>query len=205
MSADADHWEEVYRERGPLDVSWHQADPSRSLRLVTAAAPRTDAPIIDVGGGASRLVDRLLDLGYTRLTVLDIAATALSHARERLGGEADRVRWLVADVRHHRVPPGYQVWHDRAVFHFLVRAEDRALYVSRAREAVLPGGHLVIAAFGHDGPTMCSGLPIVRYGPDTMTDVVAPWFVPVAFEEEMHVTPRGAEQHFLYGVFARGF
>lgn len=203
MVSSVEHWDRIYRERGPHGVSWHQADPSRSLRLVTAAAPNRTAAIVDVGGGSSRLVDRLLDLGYTNLTVLDLAPVALEYARQRLGDRAAWVTWVEADVTSHRLAHPVEVWHDRAVFHFLIDPEDRARYLARARAAVLAGGHLIVASFAPDGPTMCSGLAIVRYDPAGMRNEFAPWFEPVTFEEEMHLTPHGAEQRFLYGDFVK--
>jgi SAM-dependent methyltransferase len=203
MVSSVEHWERIYRERGPLAVSWHQVDPSRSLRLITAASPDRTAAIVDVGGGSSRLVDRLLDLGYTNLTVLDLAPVALEYARQRLGDAAAEVTWVEADVTTYRHAHPVDVWHDRAVFHFLTEPNDRARYVALAAAAVFPGGHLIVATFAPDGPTMCSGLPIVRYDSDAMCGEVAPWFEPVTFEEETHITPHGVEQRFLYGVFVR--
>ncbi len=203
MGASSEHWDRIYRERGPEGVSWHQADPARSVGLITAAAPDHDAAIVDVGGGSSRLVDRLLDLGYTNLTVVDLASLALEYARRRLGDAADRVTWVETDVTAYRLVHPVRVWHDRAVFHFLVDPDDRSRYLARAQEAVAPDGHLIVATFALDGPSMCSGLPIVRYDATSMTRAVAPWFEPVRFEEETHVTPGGAEQRFLYGDFVR--
>lgn len=203
MVSSVEHWERIYEERGPHGVSWHQADPARSVRLVTAAAPERDAALVDVGGGSSRLVDRLLDLGYTNITVLDLAPVALEYARQRLGAAAAEVSWVEADVTEHRLGHPVAVWHDRAVFHFLTEPDDRVRYVDRAAAAVVSGGHLIVATFAADGPTTCSGLPIVRYDEDAMRSAVAPWFAPVTFEEETHITPHGAEQRFLYGVFLR--
>ncbi len=203
MVSNTAHWDRIYLERGPLDVSWHQADPARSVSMVTAAASGLDASLVDVGGGSSRLVDRLLRLGYRNLTVLDLSSRALAYARERLGGDAGRVSWVVADVTVHRLVDPVEVWHDRAVFHFLTSLDDRARYVARAAEAVVSGGHLVIATFAADGPTSCSGLPIVRYDADGLAEALAPWFEPAGYEEEAHVTPAGRVQHFIYGDFVR--
>lgn len=195
------HWDEVWHDRDPTDVSWFQPDVARSLRLVTEVCPDRDAPVIDVGGGASLLVDALLDAGYSDVTVLDIAAAALHHAQERLGDRADAVRWVVADATRHDHDHGVAVWHDRAVFHFLTGDADRARYVERLTAAVRPGGHAVIATFAADGPEQCSGLTVRRHDPDELASAVGAAFTPIRFEREVHRTPWGTEQAFTIGVF----
>lgn len=201
--ASREHWEAVYRDRGPDQVSWHQENPARSFELVVGLTDTLAAPLIDVGGGASRLVDCLVDHGYRDITVLDLSGSALAYARDRLGSKADSVTWIEADVTAHRFSSSFDVWHDRAVFHFLTNPVDRARYLSALESAVRPGGHVIIATFGVDGPERCSGLPVERYAPDRLADTLGSRYVPVRFEEEEHHTPAGVAQHFLYGVFRR--
>jgi trans-aconitate methyltransferase len=203
MATRQQHWDEVWRDRAPDDVSWFQAEPSRAARLVEEVCPERDAPVLDVGGGASRLVDLLLDRGYTDLTVLDLAADALAHARQRLADRAGAVRWITADVTTHRVDRPVAVWHDRAVFHFLTDEPDRRAYVDRLATTVRPGGHAIIATFAADGPEQCSGLPVRRHDPDDLAGAVGDAFTPVRFEREMHMTPWDTGQAFTIGVFTR--
>lgn len=198
-----DHWRAVYVERDPTTVSWYQENPARSLILIEATGVDDAAPIIDVGGGSSRLVDRLLDIGFQDVTVIDLAEQALRNARERLGDRAGAVTWIVADVLTHAFERPYEVWHDRAAFHFLTDPAERARYAEQAGAAVLPGGHLVIAGFGLDGPERCSGLPVQRHDTDSLTSCFAAAFEPVEFQEEAHHTPGGDIQHYLYGRFRR--
>jgi ubiquinone/menaquinone biosynthesis C-methylase UbiE len=163
------HWEQVYAIKSTTAVSWYQAEATLSLGLICQIAPSPDANIIDVGGGASTLVDGLLESGYRNLTVLDLASEALSVARQRLGRASDAVHWLEGDITTLTLPAqAYDIWHDRAVFHFLTNPEDRLAYVKQVMHAVKPGGHVIIATFAPDGPTECSGLPVVRYAPDTL-------------------------------------
>ena len=197
------HWEGVYRDRDPASVSWYQENPARSLILIEETSVPDDAPIIDIGGGAGRLVDRLLELGYSRLTVLDLASTALNHARERLGVRSRDVTWLDADVLEHEFEHRYAVWHDRAVFHFLTEPADRDRYVAQVTTAIEPGGHVILATFSPDGPETCSGLPVQRHSPESLTACLGRSFEAVGFQEEAHHTPSGEVQHFLYGRFQR--
>lgn len=193
------HWERVYETKGPAEVSWFQAHPRRSLGFIRQARLAKDGPVIDVGGGASTLVDELLGEGLTDLTVLDLSGAALAVAQERLGDRAADVTWLEADVtqvslpRHH-----YAVWHDRATFHFLTRPEDRERYLEAVRHAVRPGGYVVVATFAPNGPSRCSGLEVVRYSPGEVHRTFGDAFVPVSSTEETHVTPSGLEQAFTY-------
>ena len=194
-----EHWEHLYRTRDPTRVSWYQSEPRLSLDLIRRVAPDLSVPIIDVGGGASTLVDGLLDAGYRDLTVLDLSPTALALARQRLGARASRVTWLAADVRDVPLPAGgYAIWHDRAVFHFLTDAEGRAQYVGQARRAVRSGGYALVASFAPDGPTRCSGLDVVRYSPDTMHAEFGAGFRLLDHVREDHQTPSGATQAFVY-------
>jgi len=197
------HWEGVYRSRKAEEVSWHQDVPSCSLALIEQAGlPRT-APIIDVGGGASRLVDHLLGLGYEDLTVLDISATSLERARSRLGADSNRIHWIEADVTAFEPARSYALWHDRAAFHFLTAQEARRRYVDVLRRALSVGGQLIIATIAPDGPQRCSGLDIVRYDADSLSQVLGPSFMLLETRRETHLTPQGREQRFGFFRFAR--
>jgi SAM-dependent methyltransferase len=198
-----EHWEAVYRTKGETDVSWFQEDPRLSLELITSVPPARGGRIIDVGGGASVLVDRLLDLPFKEITVLDISDTALGKARARLGERAKRVRWVVADVTEAADLGTFDVWHDRAVFHFLTDAADRVKYIELARQTVPEGGHLIIASFADDGPQRCSDLDVCRYNAETMRAELGEGFSFVRGARETHTTPRGSSQAFFYGVFKR--
>jgi SAM-dependent methyltransferase len=194
-----DHWEHIYRSTSVSDVSWYQITPAISLDLIRRVAPERDAPIIDVGGGASTLVDGLLDDGYRSVTVLDLAGAALEIARRRLGERAARVTWIESDVLTAPLSgQGYAVWHDRAVFHFLTDPRDRERYVAKAYDAVRPNGHVIVASFAPDGPTRCSGLDVVRYSPETMHAQFGPAFRLLESVGEEHRTPSGATQAFVY-------
>jgi SAM-dependent methyltransferase len=197
------HWDRIYATRAPDEVSWYQEHPERSLEIIRSTASDPATAIIDVGGGASRLVDLLVDAGYRDLTVIDVAAASLDHARRRLGSVATAIDWVVADVLEYRPNRRFDVWHDRAVFHFLTDADDRAAYRASLAASVPPGGRIVVAAFSADGPVECSGLPVVRYSSTLLTDALTPVCSPLGFEHELHVTPDGDRQHFLYGHFRR--
>lgn len=199
-----DHWERVYRTRPSTDVSWYRPHLDRSLAFIEAAAPDRGARILDVGGGASTLVDDLLARGYRHLSVLDLSDAALQTARDRLGAAAGGVAWLHDDARTVALAAeSLDVWHDRAVFHFLTEAEDRAAYVRRAVHAVRPGGHLVIATFAPDGPERCSGLPVVRYDAAALAQAFGAAFRLEDQAADAHATPGGTVQSFLYCRFAR--
>lgn len=194
-----EHWEHVYRTRQSDQVSWYQEHPESSLRLIRATGVPKTAKIIDVGGGASKLVDELLADGYSELTVLDLSATALEAAKKRLGDRASAVKWIEADVTRVDFPSfEYDVWHDRAVFHFLTSPEDRDAYVSAVLKTVKRGGHVIVATFADDGPDHCSGLPVMRYSADELHSEFGKSFALVAHEKEAHETPSGVVQQFLY-------
>jgi ubiquinone/menaquinone biosynthesis C-methylase UbiE len=198
-SNDRSHWETVYQTHKPDEVSWFQAEPRLSLELIRSAAPSGRSRIIDVGGGPSRLVDGLLASGFIDLTVLDLSPTALAQARERLGAMAARVLWVEADALTDTLPPAsFDVWHDRAVFHFLTTPSDRRRYVEQVRRVVRPGGHVLVATFADDGPTHCSGLPVERYGATTLHGKFGADFRVVSSQREEHVTPAGKHQPFIY-------
>jgi len=193
------HWEKVYTTKAPTDVSWYQPDAELSLKLIRQAAPDHAAAIIDVGGGASTLVDGLLDEGYTNVTVLDLSASALGQAAARLGEDAGGVRWIEADIRDADLAVhAYDVWHDRAVFHFLTAPADRRRYVEQVLRAVKVGGHVLVATFASDGPTHCSGLEVARYEPDELHAQFGSEFELLKSVREQHKTPSGAVQPFVY-------
>ena len=197
------HWEHVYSTKAETGVSWYQDKPHLSLELIGAVAPAEGGRIIDVGGGASVLVDRLLDLPFGQIAVLDISETALAKARARLGARAERVRWVVADVTEGPELGTFDVWHDRAVFHFLTDPADRRSYVELARKTVPEGGHLVIATFADDGPKQCSNLDVCRYNARSVASELGEGFSLVREARETHTTPWGSTQPFFYGVFRR--
>lgn len=193
------HWEKVYKTKAPDMVSWYQPHLERSLELITRAASSRTARIIDVGGGEATLVDDLLARGYTNLTVLDISEKALAVTKDRLAESAERVQWICADVTRAPLPAHfYDVWHDRAVFHFLTTDEERKSYVSAVEHAVKPGGHVIVSTFGPKGPTQCSGLPVVRYDAEGLHDEFGQHFRLIESSEELHTTPSGTAQQFLY-------
>jgi SAM-dependent methyltransferase len=197
------HWETIYSTKPETGVSWYQDEPRLSLELIRAVAPVKRGRILDVGGGASVLVDRLLDLPFEKIAVLDISETALGKAKARLGERAERVRWVVADVTEAPELGSFDVWHDRAVFHFLTDPADRKCYVELARETVPEGGHLIIASFADDGPKRCSDLDVCRYNAETMAAELGGGFSLVREARETHTTPWGSRQAFFYGVFRR--
>lgn len=194
-----DHWENVYSTRTPAQMSWFRPHLEISLDLIDRAATDRSAPIIDVGGGQSPLVDDLLARGCANITVLDISTTAIDHARKRLGPASERVTWLDQDILSAALPPAhYDVWHDRAVFHFLTGAEERLAYVRQVTAAVKRGGHIIIGTFGPQGPERCSGLPTMRYDHDSLLAEFGSRFRRVDSAYELHQTPSGATQQFLY-------
>ena len=193
------HWEAVYAQRAPDSVSWFQPHAEHSLELIARAGLTRDAAIIDVGGGASTLADDLLARGYHDLTVLDLSAAALHAAQARLGDDARRVSWVEADITAVDLPrQRYDLWHDRAVFHFLTDAAQRHAYVERVLQSVKPGGHVIVATFAEDGPDRCSGLPVIRYGADTLHAEFGAPFELLEHSRETHHTPGGAVQQFVY-------
>ena len=193
------HWDALYRAKAPDALSWYRPHLETSIALIQRVAPDPSASIIDIGGGESTLVDDLLAKGYRNVTVLDISPTAIEVARRRLGEPARQVSWLAADVTQAALPPRhYDVWHDRAVFHFLTAAEQRAAYVRRVAKAMKPGGHVIVATFGPEGPEKCSGLDVVRYNADSLHDEFGSQFRLLESATELHQTPFGTTQQFLY-------
>jgi 2-polyprenyl-3-methyl-5-hydroxy-6-metoxy-1,4-benzoquinol methylase len=193
------HWEEVYATKAPESVSWYRAHLETSLALIERAAVARSSPIIDIGGGESTLVDDLLLRGYKNLTVLDVSRTAIEVTKKRLGSAAQQVRLLVGDIFEIELEPhAYDLWHDRAVFHFLTTAERRLAYVRQVTSAVRPGGHVIVSTFGPEGPTKCSGLAVMRYDAESLHGEFGERFRLVQSSKELHQTPIGTAQQFLY-------
>ena len=197
------HWEQVYTSRDETEVSWFQDNPTPSLELIELTRRGRDTGIIDIGGGASRLADGLLERGFRDLTVLDISAAALDLAALRLGRRASRVQWIVADVTEWQPSRRFDIWHDRAVFHFLVDPADRAAYVTRLNCALVPGGHAIIATFAADGPDTCSGLPVRRYDAASLATELGVEFTLVKSRPHDHATPWNSSQRFQFSVFQK--
>ena len=194
-----EHGEKFYTTKQPDNLSWFQPHAEMSMRLIHDTGLGRDAAIIDVGGGASTLVDDLLADGYRSLTVLDLSAAALETSRHRLGTKSESVSWIEADVTQAVFEPYcYDIWHDRAVFHFLTTDEDRRAYVKQVLRALKPGGHVIMATFGTNGPAQCSGLPVMRYAPEELHAEFGEAFTLLAHEEQLHHTPFGTDQQFIY-------
>ena len=196
------HWEKIYGEKKPDEVSWYQENPAMSLEIIQRVVPKTGR-IIDIGGGASRLVDALLGAGYQNVSVLDISGRALEYARERLGSLAEKVSWREADVTTFAPGQAYDVWHDRAVFHFLTEEPDREKYRAALKRALPVGGHVVLAAFALEGPEKCSGLPVRRYDAVLVAQEFAGDFELLDQDSETHRTPWNTEQRFNYFLLKR--
>jgi ubiquinone/menaquinone biosynthesis C-methylase UbiE len=193
------HWSQIYETKAPDQVSWYQDQPHLSLEFIQRTGVEKVGQIIDVGGGASTLVDCLLDDGYQHISVLDISGQALDVARHRLGTKAQAITWIEADITQIALPLHlYDVWHDRAVFHFLTQTEARQRYIDQVRHAVKVGGHVIVATFAHDGPDRCSGLKVMRYRPEHLKEVFGKPFDLVHSANEIHQTPFGTEQKFIY-------
>ena len=200
----SDHWQAIYRDKSEAQTSWFRAHLDESLRLIDRLQLSAATPVIDVGGGRSTLADDLLARGFAHLSVLDIAEPALAAMRERLGADAVRVHWLVADITEAELPAAhFGLWHDRAVFHFLVDEVARKRYVAKAATSVRAGGYAIIATFAADGPERCSSLPVRRYDADALAAEFQPAFERVADAREEHFTPWGATQPFTYVVLRR--
>lgn len=198
------HWERIYSTKPPDRLGWYEPSLQTSMDLIRCTGVARSARIIDVGGGASTLVDDLLAAGFEALTVLDIAAAALAQARARLGERADRVRWLEGEVTEVALPAEhYAVWHDRAVFHFLTDAEARARYVDQLWRTLTMGGHIVIATFAPEAPPTCSGLEVVRYSPEALHRELGTSLILHEHRQALHVTPGGVEQRYLYCRFQK--
>lgn len=200
-SGRSDHWNRVYANKEPDEVSWYQADHETSLRLIAQTGVRTDDPILDVGAGVSTLADSLLEQGFSDITVLDVSSKALERVRARMGSRGETVNWITSDVTAFSPQRRYALWHDRAVFHFLVDVHDRERYVDTVLAALRPRGFLVLATFGPEGPLRCSGLETRRYGIDQLRAIFDQHFELKAYELEDHVTPTGSSQQFIYSCW----
>ncbi len=198
-----EHWNQVYQTKAPDDVSWFQKRPDISLELIETSGVGKEQGVIDVGGGASALVDFLLDARFKRLAVLDISAAALALAKQRLGARAGNVEWFEADVTMFNPPHQFNLWHDRAVFHFLTDKADRQKYVETLKRTLTPDGHVIIASFAIDGPLKCSGLKVCRYDAPGISSELGDEFRPLEQMDEAHLTPWNTEQKFSYFRFAR--
>jgi len=193
------HWEKVYTTKEPEAVSWYRAHLETSLALIERAAHSRSASVIDIGAGESTLVDDLLATGYENITVLDVSQTAVDITKKRLGLLAKKIDWIVGDITQVQLEPlAYDVWHDRAVFHFLASIEQRAAYVRRVANAVNPGGHVIVSTFGPEGPTKCSGLDVMRYDAESLHGEFGGHFRLIESSKELHQTPFGTTQQFLY-------
>jgi len=197
------HWENVYATKGESEVSWFQETPVTSLELIKLAGAIRTSGIIDIGGGASRLADGLVSQGFEDVTVLDLSAAALAAARSRMGDNANRVTWIAADVTIWEPSRTYDVWHDRAAFHFLTDPKDQAAYVARLRRALRPGGHAIIGTFALDGPERCSGLAVSRHDAGSLAATLGGGFELIDARRHEHITPWGTSQRFQFSTFRR--
>jgi SAM-dependent methyltransferase len=198
------HWDTVYGSKAPTEVSWYESRPTQSLALLAQLGVKASTAIIDVGGGASALADALLDLGCTDISVLDISGAALAHAKARLGERAASVKWIEGDITRVELPTErFDVWHDRAVFHFLTDHDDRRHYVHAAARALRPGGTAIIATFSPQGPMRCSGLEVVRYDSELLALEFGNEFALERSIDDVHHTPAGVAQSFTFTVLRR--
>lgn len=193
----------MHGRREPEQLTWYQPTPRRSLKLIQLSGVGPTQRIVDIGGGSSRLCDELVEAGFGDVTVVDISAEALGHVKTRLSDSTDAVTLIECDVDGFSADRSFDLWHDRAVFHFLTDHRDRSRYVDSMMANLTERGHVVMATFGLDGPETCSGLPVRRYSPESLTASLGGSLEPIQFEEEMHETPTGGTQHFLYGLFRR--
>lgn len=198
-----EHWDVVYGEKSEAQLSWHQDNPRLSLELIEMSGATANSSAIDIGGGTSRLASSLLAMGLHDITVLDLSQVALDTARNRLGQAGEKVKWISADITSWVPDRYYDLWHDRAVFHFLVDPAERAAYLKSLSRAVSVGGHVIIATFAPDGPEKCSGLPVVRYSPSDLAEILGESFEIVAHRHHLHQTPSGKRQSFQFSLFRR--
>lgn len=196
-----EHWEDVWTRKKSNEVSWYQKEPKISLDLILSTNPSKDAQIIDVGGGDSKLIDKLLEMDFKNITVLDISEKALERAKERLGQKADKVKWIKCDIREFYSENKFDIWHDRALLHFLTSEEDIQNYVKLTRKYVKDRGYLIISSFSTKGPMMCSGLDTKQYSEESMKKLFSDGFEHIKSFEEEHMTPRKTSQNFIYNLF----
>ncbi len=197
------HWDKIYNKYSPDELGWHQEYPDTSLRFIGEAGLGRDARIIDIGGGTSRLTEVLLDKNYNYLSVFDISSNALRASRERLGKRGKRITWIEGDITTYVFNQEYDVWHDRAVFHFLTEKTDRNNYLKTLDSTLSTRGHVIISTFSPEAPPKCSGLPIMRYTPELLQNEIGSRFNLINSTEEMHNTPGNTQQKFIYCHFIR--
>lgn len=197
------HWEDVYDKKNVDEVSWYQAHPELSLHMIKFAKLSLDDPIIDVGGGASKLVDHLIELGFRNISVLDISENALDKTRQRLGDKGKNIQWLASDILEFNPKTPYLFWHDRAVFHFLTDLKERQQYLETMKRAIFHSAYAMIATFALNGPEKCSGLPVQRYSYESLEQTLGSDYHLMTKEQETHTTPAGKQQSFTYGLFKR--
>lgn len=198
-----EHWENIYRKDTDAELSWHQNEPWASFELMHKAGLTTTSSVIDIGGGTSRIVDGLLALGLGDVSVLDLSEHALMAAQRRLGADSSKVNWIVADVTRWQPARVFDIWHDRAVFHFLVDPVERDAYIHRLADSLSPKGHAIIATFALDGPEKCSGLAVARYSPESLSETLGDGFSLVAHNRYVHHTPWGSPQPFQYSLLRK--
>ena len=198
-----EHWENIYQTKKSNEVSWHQEKPKTSLNLISEINLDKDAKIIDIGAGDSNLADNLLAIGFRNITVLDVSSNALNRAKKRLGDKAKDVKWIVSDVREFETNDKYDLWHDRAVLHFLTEEEDISKYAEKVRQLLKPNSYLIVSAFSENGPKRCSGLDIKQYSENSMKKLFNGFEHIKSFKEE-HLTPEGTSQIFIFSVFRKG-
>ena len=203
MNTTKSHWENVFASKSDQQKSWFEEVPYTSMRLIKELGISRGAAIIDVGGGDSHLVDALLENGFDNISVLDISEKALQNAKRRLGQKADKIKWIVSDVLNFLPEHPYDLWHDRAVFHFITNATEINTYLSKMAATVNDGGNLILATFSENGPKQCSGLPVMRYSQESMVQLLAPFFQKIKCFEEKHTTPSNSVQFFTYCGFSR--
>lgn len=197
------HWDTVYSTKTEDQLSWHQDAPAISLAMMQQAGITPDTSVIDIGGGTSRIVDSLLEMGLRDISVLDLSETALTAAQQRLGARAAAVTWVAADITSWQPGRQFDIWHDRAVFHFLTDPADREAYIATLTDSLCPGGHAIIASFALDGPERCSGLPVQRYAPQTLAATLGTRFELLAHQSHLHHTPWGTPQSFQFSLFRK--
>lgn len=202
MAKNPNRWEGVYQTKQEAETSWFEDRPQVSLDLIAATGITKDAAIVDIGAGASRLVDCLLEQGFHRITVLDLSETALARARARLPDNAP-VEWVVGNVQEWKPSHRFDIWHDRAAFHFLTAAADQDAYLRAMDRALVPGGHAIMGTFASDGPERCSGLPVARYDAALMAERLGPGYHAIKSLYHDHRTPWGSLQRFHFGVFRK--
>jgi SAM-dependent methyltransferase len=197
------HWETIYKNKQPDEVSWYEETPETSLEIINGFPLQKDAAIIDIGGGDSLLIDHLLDLGFTNITVLDISGNAIERAKIRLGSRSQLVHWIVSDILNFKTYQKFDLWHDRAAFHFLTDLHDQKRYLIKVRQFLKPGGYLVMSTFAKDGPEKCSGLPVQQYSEDTLSGLFSSYFDKIRCFAKEHLTPFTTVQKFIFCSFKK--